>query len=154
MSSRRAVAICRDEECTIVGVHTRSICTAGKLNGPIKITPHGHLIPKSGARPPWKKDDPKGLTGSVARATSQLRPINLLGIYNAVSNDYGGVSERTIYRHVAKLVARGHIAKIDMGRFAVYLRPNSKLLRDPDAIREYVEQNIESDHLTDDASAW
>lgn len=126
--------ICCDENCERTDLHRK------------------HLVAK---RPPSephhrpKKSDPKTLTGAVARAVSRT-PKVFREIVRDVVDDYGKVSpteasaERSIHRHLKKLVERGQIIKLDLGfTFAVYLRPKSRWLRDPEAIREYIEGEIE-----------
>jgi hypothetical protein len=135
--------VCRDEDCTIVGVHRKHLVRHRELK------PHHRAA--TGARPLWKKDDPTALTGAVARATSRAFPTHFAAIHRDVQDDYGPCSERSVYRHLAKLVERGHLLKLDLGLpCAAYIRPKSRLLRDVPAIREYMLGVIEIHPTTKD----
>lgn len=123
--------ICRDEDCRRLGVHPKhSVLTPGRS---IEI----HHRPKPGAKPLWERDDPKGLTGAVARASKY--PTHAAWVLRDVRDDYGHVHERTVYRHIARLVARGHLCKLDLSLgYAVYVRPKSRWLKDLQALREFI----------------
>jgi hypothetical protein len=57
-----------------------------------------------------------------------------------VEEDYGECIDRTVARRLARLVKRGHILRIDLGRHLyAYLRPGSSLVNDVDLIREQLE---------------
>ena len=123
--------VCRSDECEIEGIHTRSLCRTdrhgGVLQPPVAIS----------KRPAWLKDDPEGLQESVRRAVPKTLPTNFSAIVDKVTNDYGAVTERTIYRHVKKLVERGELLKLNLRLgFAAYARPTSKLLSDPSEMRD------------------
>lgn len=112
-----------------VKVHHRPRSSATQLTPP----PPDAKPPK----PPWQRDDPKALTGAVARATKY--PTHFAWILRDVLDDYGPVSERSVYRYIAKLVERGQLIKLELGlSFAVYVRPRSRWLKDLDTCREYV----------------
>lgn len=140
MSAWPTVAICRDETCSVAGVHTVSFCTRST-----RLDERAHHRPlKPGGKPPWKRDDPSGLMNSVARATSKHRPTHFSAIVNEVVNDYGTVSERTVYRYLKKLVERGQVIKLDLRLgFAAYIRPKSKLLNDLPLIREIMVNTVD-----------
>lgn len=123
--------VCRSEECEIEEEHTRSLCRAGRHGGvlqpPVKVS----------KRPVWLKDDPEGLQESVRRAVPKTLPTNFSAIVDKVTNDYGSVTERTIYRHVRRLVERGELLKLNLQLgFAAYARPTSKLIADLGSMRE------------------
>ena len=123
--------VCRDEECEIEGVHTLSLCRknrhGGVLQPPVKVS----------KRPAWLKDDPDGLQESVRRAVPKTLPTNFSAIVDKVVNDYGNVTERTVYRHVRKLVERGELLKLNLRLgFAAYARPTSKLVSDLPGMRD------------------
>jgi len=70
---------------------------------------------------------------------SKSRPVHFAEIVSAVRDDYGSCTERTVYRHIRKLVARGQAVKLDLGlSFAAYIRPKSRLLRDLESLRDYM----------------
>jgi len=105
-----------------------------------EVKPHH----RPGKKPVWQLDDPTALTGAVARATSKAYPTHFAAIVRDVRDDYGTVTERTVYRHIKKLVARGHIAKVDIGfAFAAYIRPGSRMFKTADAIRDYILGTVE-----------
>lgn len=123
--------VCRNEECEIEEVHTISLCRkdrrGGVLQPPLKIS----------KRPAWLKDDPEGLQESVRRAVPKTLPTNFSAIVDKVTNDYGNVTERTVYRHVRRLVERGELLKLNLRLgFAAYARPTSKLVSDFAGMRE------------------
>lgn len=120
--------VCRNEHCTRVEVHA-----------PHRVAKVAAPPPSRSTRPPWTRDDPRALTGAVARATSKAYPVHFAEIAREVRDDYGTCADRTVYRYLAKLVARGHVVKLDVGlTCAAYLRPKSKLIAAPDAVREYM----------------
>lgn len=141
--------ICRDDDCNRPGVHLKHPVLSRGRTVKVHHRPDPttvQLALPSDAKPPpdskraaWKRDDPKGLTEAVARATSRAYPTHIAAIYRDVQDDYGECTERTVYRHVKKLVERGHLIKLDVGlSFAAYIRPKSRLLKDHAAIREYL----------------
>jgi hypothetical protein len=131
--------ICREEHCDRVGVHLA----------------HGVVPPPKKERPPtpgralWKRPSSKALDNAIAKATSKYWATHFGAILREVRNDYGTAEsehslERAVYRHLKKLVARGHIVKLDLGlSFAAYLRPGSKLLNDIDYLREQMVDQLE-----------
>lgn len=129
--------VCRDENCDRVDVHRKHLIAKHR-------PPKPHHRPKT-TKPLWLSHDPKALTGAVARATSKAYPTVFTEIVHRVHNDYGSCTERTIYRHLAKLIERGQLIKLDLGlTFAAYIRPRSRLLdstgapKDFQALREHV----------------
>lgn len=148
-------SICQDEHCTIIEVHAIHAvpavrphhrpkpmkCTLCPWKGPASLERNACPRCKSaitGTRAPWEYDDPMGLTGAVARATSKSYPMTFAMICRDVRDDYGECTERTIHRHLARLVDRGCILKVDIAQaFAVYLRPGSKLANDIETLREF-----------------
>ena len=126
--------ICQVEHCDRLGIHAPHPVPAPPPERAIRIT----------ARPPWQQDDPRALTGAVARATSKAYPVHFAEIAREVRDDYGTCADRTVYRYLAKLVARGHVVTVDVGlTCAAYVRPKSRLLAAPDAIREYMLGKLE-----------
>jgi hypothetical protein len=137
-------SICREDDCNTPGVHPKHP-VAPPLATPIEPAKpklrerpiQVHHRPDPTKKQLWQRDDPTGLTGSVARATSRTNPVSMVDIVNYVRDDYGPCAERTVYRHVRKLVERQCLVKLDLGLpMAVYIRPKSRLLREPEVIRE------------------
>jgi hypothetical protein len=128
--------ICRDDQCTRRDVHRKHL-VAGHA------PPKAHHRPDPNKKPLWQRNDPRGLTGAVARATSKT-PKVIAEIIRDVRDDYGSVSDRSIYRHVKKLLERGQLIKVDIGlTFDAYIRPKSRMLKDVEAIRDFIEGEIE-----------
>lgn len=142
-------SICRDENCPIIGRH---------LKHPVKWKPKDErLKPKAHHRPDpnkkvWSLDDQEGLRQCVLRATSTAEPVCFGQIFRNVTDDYGKVSERTVYRYVAKSVDSGEIVKIDLGLpMAAYVKPGSHWLRDRAALREYMSDYLDYHDYSQDA---
>lgn len=138
--------ICRDEDCLIVGAHRPHLVAE-------RPPPAPHHRPKKRrpdelmfARTPWHQADPRGLRGAVARAVSKT-PKVFHEIVRDVRDDYGNVTERTIHRHLKALTERKQTIKLDLGfTFAVYIRPKSRMLKNIEAIRDYIEGEISLDN--------
>ncbi len=102
-------------------------------------------------RLPWKRPAPKALDHCIAKAVSKTYPKHLNAILREVEDDYGTAGEtgsalyRAVQRHLAVLVERGHILKIDLGRHLyAYLRPGSSLVNDVELMRDQIESMMES----------
>ena len=109
--------ICRDDDCMISSIHARHPVLK-------KRQPQVHHRPSTSQKPLWQRDDPKALTGAVARATSKAYPVTVTAILRDVVDDYGPCHERTVYRHIKKLVERGQLIKLDLGlQIHAYIRP-------------------------------
>lgn len=158
-------SICRDDRCTIIEIHAPHLvgatfepkphhrprkirCTACSWRGTASFERMG--CPKCNQPitavkevQPWEVHDELALVRSIANATSKAYPVTFSMIYRDVTNDYGKVDERTVHRHLSKLVDRGCLRKhqIDMP-FAVYVRPGTRLTEVE--IREYEYDNIET----------
>lgn len=54
-------------------------------------------------------------------------PCGFAQIASGVADDYGKVTDRTVWRGIAKLVERGQLIKLDIGlSIAAYIRPLRK----------------------------
>jgi hypothetical protein len=101
------------------------------------------------SKPPWKRPCSKALDHSIAKAVSKTYPKHFDTILREVENDYGldttpGALYRRVGRHLAKLVDRGQILRIDLGRrLYSYLRPGSPLVDDVEMMREQIEAVLE-----------
>jgi hypothetical protein len=79
------------------------------------------------------------LDHAIAKATSQIYPRHLDAIVRHVHADYGPCTSRAIQRRLVRLVERGHILRIDLGKqLYAYLRPGSKLVNEIDLMREQI----------------
>ena len=133
---------CRDEQCERVELHlAHASCPQ-------------HACKRSASskskRAPWERSAPKALDHSIAKAVSKTYPKHLDAILREVEDDYGtgptpSALYRAVQRHLAQLVTRGHILKIDLGRtLYAYLRPGSSLVSDVELMREQIENMIDS----------
>jgi hypothetical protein len=86
----------------------------------------------------------KELLAERVLAAVGKRPTFMAWIQRDVRDDYGHVSERSIYRYVGRLIADRRIVKLDLGlTFAVYIDPTSPMLSDRSALREYMLANVD-----------
>lgn len=126
--------VCRDENCRRADVHRKHLVAE-------RPPPQPHHRP---GKQVWRYSDPRALTGAVARAASKSQPKIFREIVRDVRDDYGQVSERSVHRHINKLVERGQLIKLDLGlTFAAYIRPKSRLLKNPEALRDFIEGELE-----------
>jgi hypothetical protein len=136
--------ICRHENCDIEEVHAKHHVMRA-LPEPKPARP--------GKKPPWRQDDPEALTESVYKATSDAYPMLSSWIARDVRDDYGTCTDRTVYRHLRRLVAEARLVKVDLGlAFSAYIRPKSRLLADPQALRDYMLAQMEITACTKDST--
>lgn len=128
--------LCRDDDCDIEEVH---LAHKRLRRRPIAV----HHRPNKNRRPLWQQDDPAALADSVLKSVGE-QPTMMQWIARDVRDDYGTVTDRTIYRHVRRLVQEAQLIKLDLGlAFAAYIRPKSRLLSDPQALRDYMLSNAD-----------
>jgi len=127
--------VCRDEHCDRVDIHpTHKVQKRSKKERP----------PAAG-RELWKRSAPKALDRSIMKTTSKSFATHFGAMLQGVREDYGDVEERTMYRRVKRLVARGNLIKLDLGlSFAAYIRPKSRLIGDLGCIREQMYDQLET----------
>jgi len=134
---------CRDERCERIDLHFSHEIIGDGL-------PPDDGSPSKSKRLPWQRPAPKALDHAIAKAVSKTYPKHLDAILRDVEDDYGSgptqsALSRAVQRHLARLVERGHILKIDLGRrLYAYLRPGSSLVGDVDLMRDQIEGRIES----------
>lgn len=131
------IAVCRDEACSINHVHPNHIFPLGEQSSRpkrpwwLQTEPGAHLRP-----------DPKGLHQIVRRIFSGTDwPLAFVDVKQVVLNDYGSASNRTIHRHIAKLVADGFVLALDLElefSYLAYIRHDSRYLNDRDNLREHM----------------
>ena len=89
---------------------------------------------------PWRRSAPKALDHSIAKAVSKVYPKPIDMILDEVINDYGDVNVRTLQYHLRKMIDRGHLLRIDLGRrLYAYLRPGSNMVNDVELMRDQIE---------------
>lgn len=147
--------ICRDEHCELDGLHAPEECEQARRTSRIELL-YEELSEIKGAkpaptpkRPASLKDDPEGIREAVLRAIPKNLPTHFGAVADAVRNDYGEVAERTVYRHIKRLVKAGELVKQDLRLgFAAYVRPYSKMLRDLPTMRDVLVHmtDLEPDH--------
>lgn len=134
-------AICRDDACGRTDLHPKHFVPRALA---ARHRPQAHHRPNAAAVPlaPPKRQNrepgaPRALTNAIARATSKSDPRQFSELCDRVRSDYGSAPDRSISRYLARLVERGHVIKLDLGlAFAAYIRPGSRLLGDPESLRE------------------
>lgn len=130
--------ICRDDDCDIDEVHLahkrlrrRSII--------VHRRPKRHQPLARTALP----QEPDALSDSILKAVGDY-PMMMHWIQRDVRDDYGSVSDRSVYRYVRRLVEQARMIKLDVGlAFAIYIKPRARLLADPSAIRDYMLANAD-----------
>jgi len=152
VSIRFDYAWCRDERCDRLDLHPAhaiSLQEGQDFSEKLKEEARAQLESKS-KRPPWRRPCPKALDHSIAKAVSKTYPKHLDAILREVEDDYGLESTpsalyRNVQRHLAKLVERGQILRVDLGRrLYAYLRPGSPLVHDVEMMREQIESLLET----------
>jgi hypothetical protein len=111
--------LCRDDRCERTEVHLAHAIT--------HAPPAPKTLTKS-VKEPWRRRDPRALDHCIAKAVSQTYPRHIAAIVEEVRQDYGACNLRTVQRHLQRLVQRGHLLRIDIGRsLYAYLRPGSSM---------------------------
>jgi hypothetical protein len=130
LNSEISGRLCRDENCDRLELHLKhKISKIAKERDPSKSR-----------REPWRRSSPAALDHSIEQAISGAYPKAYEAVLRDVEYDYGSCCSRTVQRHLRRLVERGNILKIDLGRrLYAYVRPDSKLATyDVSFIREQV----------------
>ncbi len=137
-------AICQDDRCGIVEIHETHEVTGNQV---CRLALKAHHRPRTAA--PWKSSDRSGIMGSIMKSSSGRVPKWFQEIASDVRNDYGEVTDRTIWRWIKILVDRGQLMKLDVGlAFAVYMRPRGKKrasgrIEDPAELRDHMLSIVE-----------
>lgn len=119
--------LCRDEACDRIELHLAHEVTCKPVREPWSRNP----------TPKWQRPAPKALDHAIAKATSKTYPRHFGAILQIVESDYGVCIERTVHRRLKRLVQRGHILRIDLGKqLYAYLRPGSPMVNDIALMRE------------------
>lgn len=123
-----SLCVCRNEHCDRVELHP-----AHWLRG----TSEAPEPSSSSAKVPWIRSAPEALDESITRAVSLTYPRVFTTIAQMVEEDYGSCNLRTVHRRLKRLVQRGHLLRIDLGKqLYAYLKPGSSLVNDVDLMRE------------------
>lgn len=89
---------------------------------------------------PWHLSAPRALDHCIAKAVSKTYPKPIDVIFDEIQDDYGECDRRAVERHLKKLVDRGQLLRVDLGRrLSAYLRPGSSLVKDVTLMREQIE---------------
>lgn len=131
------IGICRDETCSLEYAHPSHTFSL------VALPPRGRP-----QRPWWTKtepgayarQDPTGLRQAMRRAFATDWPLAFRDVANAVRNDYGSVSQRTLHRCVRLFIeVERFIEELDLGLACrIYIRSSSKRKNDIDDLREYI----------------
>jgi hypothetical protein len=123
--------VCRDENCDRVDLHPSHSVVTHRVK---------RKKPSVSRRLPWRQPAPRALDHSIAKATSKTYPRHFQAILHEVKEDYGDCNSRTVIRRLGRLVKRGHILRLDLGRsLYAYVRPGSNLANDIELVREQIE---------------
>lgn len=130
---------CVDEECEIERLHPRHRRLKRRPVLHHRPVPNAPLSIDQGGLP----KPSELLAERVLNAIGEL-PMMIGWIQRDVRDDYGSVTDRTIYRHVKRLVQERKIIKLDVGlAFCVYMRPTSRYLHDHLSLYEYLTTNAD-----------
>lgn len=125
--------LCRDENCTRMDLHLEHEVVISEADDERNVEAE-----------PWKKSAPRALDHSIAKATSKTYPKPFNMILRDVEDDYGSCNSRTVQRRLARLVHRGHVLRINLGRrLYAYVRPGSSITTsDIEMMREQFEDLV------------
>lgn len=148
------IAICRDERCTIVGVHsaheiidTPLVERARHFIWGWRRDPFEPWSPRPAA-PKRQADEPDGRVGSIKQAETRVLDEVILEAISSytikpsqvilyeIENVFGSCQLRRLQRRLEALREQGRIVFVDTGSFQGYTRPGSKLLDDLAACEE------------------
>lgn len=121
------VEVCRDEDCQIEWVHDAHQ-QKGRRRRKQRLTRSQNA--------PWLVPCPKALRESVLAGVCSNEVRNFAVILDFVRNDYGSCCARSVHRHLQALQGTGEVVRLDFGGLYAYLRPDSRLLRDPVLVLE------------------
>lgn len=153
MKTANATRLCRDENCERFEVHYEHECGVEDVleqddGEPVTLTywaawGSAREVVARRAEAPWRKPAPKALDHSIAKSISRTYPKPFHVILRDVEEDYGEVNPRTAQRRLKRLVERGHLLRIDLGRrLYAYLRPGSTMVHDADLMREQLDDLV------------
>lgn len=127
--------ICRDDACLIERLHTTKLCRFAFVDD--RKPKRQRLAFFRSKKRPWQLTDREGLIEAVLRAVSD-QPTTISWIARDVRDDYGQVTDRSIYRYVRRLVAQERLVKVEVGlHLVVYTKPKARVLREGrDGIRD------------------
>jgi len=126
--------ICRDERCTLLGVHLR-----GKHCRHHRGERSYGTRSRRYAAEPWRVYSYAALHECVFRAVSAVEPRTFSMILRHVEEDYGSCCERSVHRHLHAWRESGEIVRLDFkGRIHAYLRAGSRLISDPGLVLEQI----------------
>jgi len=141
--------ICKDEWCTIEGIHAPHLVRQGKEKRP------------RSQQKPWLLTSPGALDDSIERAVCRLSVSSFNAIVNEVENDFGSLGPteesgfRRVHRRLTALIRMGRVLRVDVGgRLFAYLRPQSRIADDLEFLRDRVKDLMLSDTETPSRARW
>ena len=145
---------CRDDRCSRLWVHPEHEIRDSWSRGTIRVGLWGWRrdpleMPKRrkrGSTTPrmaWQKHAYWCLEEIILSTVSQstIRPFSM--IYDNVINDYGSITDRTVYRYIKHLIGAGKLVRVQFDRrISGYLKTPTKLLADRESLREQLVDSI------------
>lgn len=126
--------LCRDEDCEVEGVHLAGSCSKMRRS---RIERIQCIQAKKKAWAHRQGHSHRALDHAIALAVSGRRIKPFMEVYQEVIDDYGQITERSVYRRLKELIGRGHILRVTFARnLSGYLRPKSPLLADLTSMQE------------------
>lgn len=156
-------ALCRDERCTIVGVHlvhdiidTPCVVRARQFSWGWSLDPfepssarpstpkrrRGETDGRSGVSP--RHAETRVLDEVILELVSSYTVKSSHILYYEVENVFGSCEPRRLARRLEALRELGKIVLVGVGAFQGYTRPGSKLLHDPSACEEILWRQSEA----------
>lgn len=151
--------LCRDERCTIKAVHLNHEIIETRMQREQRYEQLGwrrdpleRIIRIQERKTSWRAAHcGHALQSAIIHATSRRRVKIFAEVYQNVLDDYGTVTDRSVYRHIDQLLDRGRIVRVSFdGNLSGYLRPRSPLLNDPYTMRQQIDDALAERGLGDD----
>jgi hypothetical protein len=97
---------------------------------------------------PWHKHSQTALFEAVKQAISSMRVKVISEIYQDVTQNYGSVDVRSVYRYVGDLVEDGFAVRIELSRnHGVYVKSGSPLLKNKAWLLAQMEGDTETESI-------
>lgn len=140
----RAVEVCRDERCVLEGLHASHTVKDSKRTKQRRQKQLGWRDdPFEKTTEIYERRCAEALDEAIIRAISCSPVRNFASLYHDIIHDYGSCGTRRLYRRLVALTRAKRIVRVDLGGcLCGYMRPGSRFLRDPEIIREQLEELI------------
>ena len=77
----------------------------------------------------WRQEGPRVLSEIVYRAVPPYQEVTFEEVADTVRNDYGMVTDRTIFRHLRRLQTVHYVERVGERNAGVYVRPTKPVKR-------------------------